>query len=277
LLTNRGVDISGSIHDVTGFAILGVTAALLAVLAIQLETREEPPPAPAVTPGPATAPRGLYKLFWGGSVPTLALAGFFYVNSRPSGQPAPDAPALVTLLPAEAPGWQVTTPNDLYQFSSILGTTHLLERTYVRPAGDGQFVQLSVYVAYWPPGQASVSRVASHTPDACWPGAGWVAQPTALGRTQAIGAEFSPAEYRLFSNEGRYIQHVWFWHIFDGRVISYRDPYSLPALIRIALQYGFRRQGSQYFIRVSSNRPWEEINREPVLREILGNLDRIGL
>jgi exosortase len=278
LLTNNGTDITGTWHDATGFAILGVTAALLAGLAILLETRDPASPATASAPAEAVAPRrGPYALFWCGAGLTLALAAFFYVNSRPTGRPAPEAPPLAALLPAEAPGWRVTTPDDLYQFSTILQTTHLLERTYLRPAGDGDFVQLSVYVAYWPPGQTTVSRVASHTPDACWPGSGWTAQPTTTGRNQDIGAEFAPAEYRLFSNEGRFMQHVWFWHIFDGRVISYRDPYSLPALIRIALQYGFRRQGSQYFIRISSNRPWDELNREPLLREILANLDRVGL
>lgn len=278
LLTNDGVDITGTWHDATGFAILGVTAALLAGLAILLETKEPVPPPARSDPAAAVAPgRGPYVLFWSGASLCLALAAFFYVNARGQVEPTPEAPPLAALLPTEAPGWQVTAPDDLYQFSTILQTTHLLERTYLRPAGDGGFVQLTVYFAYWPPGQTTVSRVASHTPDACWPGSGWTAQPTPAGRNQDLGAALAPAEYRLFSNERRFIQHVWFWHIFDGRVISYRDPYSLPALIRIALQYGFRRQGSQYFIRISSNRPWEELSREPLLQDILANLERIGL
>jgi len=73
------------------------------------------------------------------------------------------------------------------------------------------------------------------------------------------------------------IPHVWFWHIYDGHVISYRDPYSIPALFQIALQYGFRRPGDQFFVRISSNRPWAELQNEPVVREILTNLTRIGL
>ncbi len=280
LLANSGVNIGGTWHDATGLAILGVTAAILAGLAIILGSTDAPPvimdDAPATTP----SMRWPYRLFWLGSALTLILAGFFYLNSRPAGQPVPDAPRLTDLLPAQAAGWQVTTPDDLYQFSDILQTTHLLERTYVRPAASGGFVELTVYTAYWAPGQTSVSRVASHTPDACWPGSGWSAQATTGARTQVIavpGLELSPVEYRVFRDEVHRTQHVWFWHIFDGHVIGYRDPYSLPALFRSALQYGFRRQGSQYFIRLSSNRPWDELATEPLLREILTNLNHVGL
>ena len=278
LLTNADVDITGTWHDATGFAILGVTAGLLAGLAILLESKDGPtPPAPVTTADPATPMTWPYRFFWTGSVLTLALAGFFLLNSRPSASVAVAAPSLGIMLPAEAPGWQVATPHDLYQFSSILQTTHLLERTYVRTTGNGEAVALTVYIAYWPPGQASVSLVASHTPDACWPGAGWNAQPTPEGHTQRVGPGFSPAEYRLFRTDSGFAQYVWFWHVFDGRVIDHRDPYSLPALLRSAVQYGFRRQGSQYFIRISSNRPWNELAGEPLLREILANLDHVGL
>ena len=53
------------------------------------------------------------------------------------------------------------------------------------------------------------------------------------------------------------------------------DP--LPALLEIALKYGFRRQGSQYFIRVSSNQPWTELAQDPLVREIMTNLKTTGL
>jgi hypothetical protein len=65
--------------------------------------------------------------------------------------------------------------------------------------------------------------------------------------------------------------------VFDGRAIDYQDPYSIPALLEIALKYGFRRQGSQYFIRISSNRPWTELAAEPLLRQILANLQPAGI
>jgi hypothetical protein len=207
------------------------------------------------------------------------LAGFYFVNSRPADRAGVPAPVLARLLPARAGGWQVVTPHDLYQFTEVLQTTNLLERTYVRTNQAGQDIEFTVYVAYWKPGQTSVSRVAMHTPDACWPGAGWNARPTTDPQQslQFPGLNIVPGEHRRFQNAEGFIQNVWFWHVYDGRVIGYEDPYSVPALLHIALQYGFRRQGEQYFVRVSSNRPWSELAKEPLVREIFSNLASIGL
>lgn len=279
LLANGGTDIGGTWHDATGFAILGVTAALLAGLAVLLESRDpaaQPPePVTPVVPGRRLA------IFWGGTAIAAAISLFFFVNSRSaSGPRPPEAVPFAQLLPPQADGWRVLTPDDLYRFSDILHTDYLSERTYLKPDGAGGFTQLTVYVAYWPAGQTSVSNVASHTPDACWPGAGWIGATANTDRRQTLvvsDLQLAPAEYRLFHTDRGATQHVWFWHIFDGRVIDYRDPYSLSALLQIALQYGFNRQGSQYFVRVSSNRPWSEFAQDPLVHQILANLDRVGL
>ncbi|AOS45438.1 Transmembrane exosortase (Exosortase_EpsH) [Lacunisphaera limnophila] len=279
LLANHGTDISGTWHDATGFAILGVTAAILAGLAVLLESRDPPETPPADRP--ITLPLGALRVFWTGAALVLGLGGFFYLNSRSiTTIQVPESVPFARLLPAEAAGWQVVTPDDLYRFSDILRTDYLSERTYLRTTESGGNTQLTVYVAYWPAGQTSVSQVASHTPDACWPGAGWSSITAGSDRRQVItqpGMQLSPAEYRLFKTDRGSTQHVWFWHLFDGRVIDYRDPYSLSALLQIALKYGFSRQGSQYFVRISSNRPWSELADEPLLREILTNLDQVGL
>ncbi len=278
LLANAGKDINGFWHDATGFAILGVTAAVLAGLAVLLETKEPLPAAPPSS-APAVAPRWPLRIFWTAVAATLALGVFYFASARPAirqGQPAPN---LAGLLPVRATDWEVLTPNDLYQFADILQTSNLMERTYLRSTGPGQVTQLTIYIAYWAPGQTSVSRVASHTPDACWPGSGWFAQPVADTRdVPAVpGLIITPGEHRVFRNNAGFPQNVWFWHIYDGRVISYRDPYSIPALFRIALQYGFRRPGDQFFVRISSNKPWSELRDEPLVREILANLTHIGL
>ena len=279
LLANAGTDINGFWHDATGFAILGVTAAVLAGVAILFETKVVALSA-APNPVPAALPRGSLRFFWAAFASTLALGVFFFTSARPAvrqGQTPP--PPLAPLLPIRADGWDVRTPNDLYHFADILRTSHLVERTYLRASGPAQFTQLTVYIAHWAPGQASVSQVASHTPDACWPGSGWIAQPAADNReTPALpGVRISPGEHRVFKNSAGFPQNVWFWHIYDGHVINYRDPYSVPALFQIAWQYGFRRQGDQFFVRLSSNKPWAELKDEPIVREILTNLTRIGL
>ncbi len=278
LLANAGKDITGFWHDFTGYAILGITAVLLASLAILLESGKEPA-APVAPPAKTGMPRWALRFFWTTVAATLALGVFYFASSRPANNARKPAPDLAAMLPLNPPGWDVITPKDLYQFADILQTTHLMERTYLRSTGNGQFTQLTVYVAYWPTGQATVSRVASHTPDACWPGAGWAVRPVADPQQipRLTGLQLSPAEHRLFQNAAGFSQNVWFWHIYDGRAINYRDPYSVPALLHLALQYGFRRQGDQFFIRVSSNKPWPELASEPLVREIFTNLAGIGL
>ena len=126
-------------------------------------------------------------------------------------------------------------------------------------------------------GQKSVSSVATHTPDACWPGAGWTAVPDPVkSDTPLVGARtLAPAEYRFFLSGGR-PQHVWFWHLFDGRPTTFADPYNLVELFGLAWRYGFRRDGDQLFVRVASNRPWAEFTAEPFLAETFSRLQPLG-
>jgi exosortase/archaeosortase family protein len=277
LMANAGTDINGFWHDATGFGILAVTAALLAALAMLLEGKPNPVPVPG--PPAVSPPRRTLGIFWTGTAAVLGLGWFYLAHSRPAHQPDRPVPDLAALLPAEFEGWQVLTAKDLYQFADILQTTHLLERTYQRTTREGRQDELTVYIAYWAPGQTSVSRVAAHTPDACWPGAGWNAQPEAsLKTTLSFPPKNStPGEHRIFRNQTGYAQHVWFWHIYDGRSIDYRDPYSLPALLAIALRYGFQRPGDQFFVRISSNREWSDLAHEPLVQEIGAKLTSIGL
>lgn len=276
LMANAGTDIVGFWHDATGFAILGLTALLLGWLATLLGHTS---PAAAASASPVGRPaRSTVIAFWTGLSAIAALVVLLWSQTRPAasaGGPAPDLPAL---LPASADGWEVYTARDLYRFADVLHTDNLFERTYVR-RGGGSTVQFTAYVAYWRAGQAPVSLVASHTPDACWPGSGWIKvdAPPGPADLSLPGRPVAPAEHRLFRQPDGYAQHVWFWHIHDGRVISYRDPYSVSALLRIALDYGFRRDGDQLFIRLSSNVPWEQLAGDPLVRRLLENLARTGL
>jgi exosortase len=279
LLANSGVEILGFWHDATGYAILGLTALTLAGLASLLSPNAPETPAAAEPAGAAVPGAPAAWGYFGGVALLAALAVAFVALSRPtgSGDRPPDLTDVLTLLPAEPAGWSVRTTDDLNRFSGILQTRHLAERTYARATAQGR-LEVNAYVAHWNAGAAPVSLVASHTPDACWPGAGWIPEPNP-DRQAALttGERTLPlAEQRVF-RFGEQPQHVWYWHIYDGRVISYRDPYSIPALVEIALRYGFRREGSQYFVRLSSNRPWEDIRDEPLVRELAANLARIGL
>lgn len=278
LMANAGIDIAGTWHDATGFAILGLTTLLLAGLALQLAPATDPEPAPVPAgPGPFTAGHGF---FLGGTALLTALAGFVVFASRPAtGADDPAAIArLESLLPVRFAGWESQAPDNLYQFSATLRTEHLVERTYHK-LKDGESLQLNVYAAYWPTGAAPVSLVASHTPDACWPGAGWRPQPAPVPRLVVAtpAGPLPPAEHRVFRSQRDVRQEVWFWHLYNGRPINYRDPYSIPALLELALHYGFSREGPQCFIRITSNQPWEKFADEPLLAEILARARPLGL
>ena len=278
LLANKGVDITGAWHDVTGFAVLGVTATILGALAVLLErsARRKSAATAAVAPAPAARGAGLQWVFAAGLGTAAALVALFVANTRPSPRTDGPAPNLLALLPEQADGWQVRT-TDLYSFSGMLQTEHLAQRHYSRntPAGP---IEIIIYVAYWPAGQAPVSLVASHTPDACWPGSGWVAVPLREPRVELVidGRTVPAAEHRLFEAEHR-PQHVWFWHLYNGRPLSYRDPYSAIELLRMAWRYGFRRGGDQLFVRLSSNRTWAEIAHEPLLADFFERTRALGL
>jgi exosortase len=283
LLVNRGVRVEGAWHDLTGYSVLVVTAAILVGVAVALdrglpaqERKRDRAPSPSGSPGPGRVPGPQVVLMC-----TLALAAatlvFFAANTSSSVRADAAVPDLAAILPESAAGWSVVTTPGLYRFAGTLRTDHLAQRVYVRggPAGEER---VTLYLAYWSKGQASVGLVESHTPDACWPGTGWVAQPVADPRVALeVGASRLPwAQHRLFVN-GSYPQHVWFWQIYDGRSIEIGDPFSLKAHLGIALRFGFRKSGDQSFIRISSNRPWDEISHEPFVAEFFRRARALGL
>lgn len=291
LLANGGTDISGRWHDLTGLAVLGVTAASLAAIALLLERHSSAaPPTPVSSTRAAAAAAGfnfpagdgpsLRKLQLPVTVAaalTVGLATFFVANTRRSSRQNLPPPDLLAVLPAASPGWNIQTANDLYQFTATLKTEHLAQRTYTR-VRDDRLEQITVYLAYWPAGQAPVSLVASHTPDACWPGSGWVPVPLAPAATliSLPGRALAQPEARLFLS-GELPQYVWFWHLYDGRPIAHREPRSPIALLKIAWTYGFSHAGDQLFVRVSSNRPWHEFSGEPLIAELFQRLQPFGL
>lgn len=278
LLANHGIDISGAWHDATGFAVLGITAALLGVLAVLLERGDvaaTPAPPESPLPVPARTP-GLQRALALGLTGATALVVVFVLNTRPSPRRDTAVPDLFALLPQAAAGWLVRSTN-LYEFSGTLQTNDLAQRSYINPTRATP-TEIIIYVAYWRAGQAPVSLVASHTPDACWPGSGWVRVNSNVTRVPLKLEErtLPPAEYRVFVADEK-PEHVWFWHLYDGRPISYRDPYSPAELLRIAWRFGFRHDGDQLFVRVSSNRPWSEISREPLIDQFFARMRALGL
>ena len=281
LLANAGIDISGHWHDVTGFAVLACTAVLLGGLALLLERGEKNSLSAEAMPAPASGASARFQpLLAGGLACATVLVGFFALHEDLTPRLTRPLPDLEAILPLHPAGWQVVTSDDLNRFKEALQTDHFVQRTYVREAADGGVLQITAYIAYWAPGQASASLVATHTPDACWPGAGWepVPVPAELMRTRLItgNRELAETEYRLFSGNG-FPQHVWFWHIYDRQPVRYLNPLSPRNLLEIAARYGFRHAGDQMFVRLSSNHPWADIAREPLITGIFTQLQPLGL
>jgi len=214
---------------------------------------------------------------------TLGWLGFAVSRTPGAGEGASGGtvPVLAELLRErpQAPGWAVLTRLDLGQFADVLQTTALLERTYQRVDEQGRLFQITVYLAYWHPGQSSVSAVATHTPDACWPGAGWEAIPRASGRVGLPlkrGGVVAGAEERAF-RLGEVQQWVWFWHLVGGKPLEFFDPRSWRDQLRLFFARGVKRDAQQAFVRLSSNRAWAELAAEPLVVELLAGLTGLGL
>ena len=282
LLANDGVQIQAFWHDATGYAILLVTALVLAGLAFTLSHgphRETTPPF-RNAPKASAPPRFALALLLTSLTSSLALAGFLAACTRPTGILPAKAPVLKSLIPTEAaaPGWTVTTVGGLQRFAPILQTKTLLQRDYIRKDPDGPTL-VTLYVAYWAPGQSTPSQVAIHTPDGCWPGAGWIKVPEKIDRQSldVDGRVLAPAEFRVFTSPGGIPENVWYWHLYDGKPIEQLDPYAIKGLLTMALRYGFHRGGEQLFVRISSNRPWSRIERDPLIQGFFQNLKPQGL
>ena len=278
LLANAGIDISGTWHDVTGFAVLGVTAAILGGLALLLDQKTTDSAPDESTPNPKPCSAGVLQISLAvGLLLVASLNIFFYAKTRPAPTSDRIAPNLLNILPANFDGWHVDTSTDLYQFSGILQTDNLAQRTY-RRVRNGEVAIFTVYLAYWQPGQSSVSQVSMHTPDACWPGSGWNPVEVPNRReTLVIPARVLPtAESRKFTT-GRFFQNVWFWHIYDRKPIDFVEPRSALELLRHAWHYGFTNESDQLFARFSSNLDWDQLKDEPLLQEIFQNLKPLGL
>jgi len=278
LLASAGVDIGGRWHDLTGASILVVTTLIVAAAALWLHRREPAPAQPAAgVPGPAPRSSPLLGMAAACLLLAGALAGFLSAPRGPSGAAPKAAPDLASLLPAPPPGWTAQSTPDLEQYSTLLRTRDLVERVYSAGPALGD-AHLTLYLAYWRPGEAPVSLVDAHTPDACWPGTGWAARKLPYDRValRIGGRTLAPAECRLFAH-GPFETRVWFWHLYGGRPLAIVDPYSALRLLRVAWRYGIGQPREQVFVRVSSNRPWDEVSSLETLRQFVANLGPLGL
>ena len=272
----RGLRIGGLLHDAAGLSILAATSVALVLLGAWLSggSRGETVPAAATAGRPRRAPG------WIALLPLLAavaLVASWAVKPLEHASPAGRLPDLAAILPDRVPGWEASPPADLREFAPELRTGCLFQRTYSRLGPSGR-EEVTLYVAYWRPGQASVTSVSSHTPDMCWPGQGWAAVPE---HARTLGLRVArrtlpPAQARAFARPGERL-NVWYWHLYGGRPVEDFDTHSPLRLLAEAAAHGVRADRSQIFVRISANAGWSQIGDGALLPVFFSGLRRWGL
>ena len=138
--------------------------------------------------------------------------------------------------------------------------------------------KVSLYVAYWEPGKMPVQLVASHTPDRCWTSAGWNCRAMQHGATLP---GLRPGAGRDFEGPHMLRLNVIFWHLVGDDLYDYGERFTqVPHPLkwwRDAAKQMVTRPKEQYFIRLTSDRPFEEIWEDPGFQEVLAALAKLGL
>jgi exosortase len=271
----RGLRADGPLHDFAGIAILAFTSILLVLVGVAFGAKATPRPRRAESPAlrPRRAP-GWIAL--GAALAAVAMMGASALISHRAARPSGRLPDLASILPDKVPGWQVSAPDYLGRFSSELRTSCLLQRSYSRPTPTGR-EEVTIYVAYWRPGQAPVTFVSSHTPDMCWPGLGWRIVPE-VASTPVLRVDqlsLPPAQARSFERSAEAL-NVWYWHLYGGHVVEHFDPHSPLRVLSDAVKNGARANRSQLFLRISANAVWPDIADGALLPTLFAGLHEWG-
>jgi len=141
-----------------------------------------------------------------------------------------------------------------------------------------------IYVAYWAPGRMPVQKVASHTPDRCWTENGWECEEMRFAETIKTGEiSLRPAQWRIFRAPGPNAQkeYVVYWHLVGKRLYDYGNRFNArPDLVkwwRDTVAYAMSGSDAQYFIRITSNRPFQELVDDPAFFTVIGCVADLGL
>lgn len=135
-------------------------------------------------------------------------------------------------------------------------------------------MRVSIYGAYWTPGKMSHRLIASHTPDVCWVGGGWQRLKQGIEHVVVLeGAKPLRLEHRTYALRGQ-TEHVVFCHLVGGTPMTYATGAEPPwhAIFRDLLSKGLRQREEQLFLRISSDRPFEEFKDAPPVKYFLRKL-----
>ena len=221
-----------------------------------------------------------------GLVLLAALASLFVGRWRGKPQQR-DRPRMTAVVPKDLPGW-VVSDEPLGQTEvvnhAVLKALNLDDYVYRRFERSGK--SFTVYVAYWAPGRMPVRLVASHTPDRCWTENGMRCVEMDFRRRYTVGEKHVlPAEYRVFVPEVtvRSAEQIFvaYWHIIDGKEYDYGSRFNAvphPLLWwKDAVAQTAHGSREQFFVRIASVTPLEELWLDRDFQCVILSLDAIGI
>ena len=241
-------------------------------------------PVPTNAPAPDRGWRECLR--WYLILPVLVLVAAIGIQAfnpfQEEAQPKPKH--LAAAIPARVPaGWSARDlplgPTEYVQevVERTLRTDDILNREYRR--GRETF---GVYVAYWGPGKMPTRLVASHTPDRCWTENGWSCEEMRFKQETKVGGQsLQPAEWRRFLDPQGGTTYVLFWQLIEGQAYDFGERFNaIPSPLewwKDAVQQAVFGSREQYFIRVTSSVPFEEIREDPGFVAVFEGLGRLGL
>jgi len=200
-------------------------------------------------------------------------------------EPAPArGPRLGAAVPLELSGWKGRDvplgPNEFMTgaVERVLNYDEALNREYTREGAS-----FGVYVAYWGAGKMPTQLVASHTPDRCWTENGWRCLEMKFRQAPVFeGRALQPGEWRLFEPpRGGEPTYVLYWHLVEGKPYDYGERFNATPhplqWAKDAAQQALLGNREQYFIRLTSNPPLEDLWSDPGFAAVLRGLGELGL
>jgi hypothetical protein len=135
-------------------------------------------------------------------------------------------------------------------------------------------LQISIYAAYWKLGKMSPRLVATHTPDGCWIGNGWVCQSAGIADLKVSNQQRLRVKTRVFAAPVGVPQHMMFCHVVGGLPRDYGQ-FGAPAWYAFLSELrwgGLNLREEQLFFRISSNHPLETFSDAAPVRLFLSRL-----
>lgn len=166
---------------------------------------------------------------------------------------------------------------------NLLSVNEYLSRKYT--SGKSEF---TLYISYWAQGKESVAKASTHVPDNCWVRNGWknLKDKKSDGNVFSVGGKklkpFYKREFEIKNPSGE-VQNrkVAYWYVVNGKAYDFGSgETSIPSptkYVRNMIRQSKEGIPEQYFVRVDSSSPIEEIFEDADFQKILNALGELVL